>query len=80
MVKYFGTLKIHRTKLNKNCFLLKNIRLGFKWLHDFLGSNYRMTEIQAVIGREQLKTLDRQIKKRNLDSKLIFKWIKRLFL
>ena len=34
-------------------------------LHDDLGSNYRMTEMQAVIGREQLKYLDKQLKVRN---------------
>ncbi len=48
----------------------KNHQTGFKWLHDDLGSNYRMTEIQAVIGREQLKSLDKQIKKRNMIAKL----------
>ena len=48
----------------------KNHKTGFRWIHDYLGSNYRMTEIQAVIGREQLKLLDKQIFKRNLIAKL----------
>ena len=48
----------------------KNHKTGFKWLHDDLGSNYRMTEIQATIGREQLKSLDKQIQKRNLIANL----------
>jgi len=30
---------------------------GFKWLHESFGSNYRMTEIQAVLGRIQLKIM-----------------------
>ncbi len=30
---------------------------GFNWVHDSIGSNYRMTEIQAAIGRLQLKKL-----------------------
>lgn len=30
---------------------------GFRWLHEDFGSNYRMTEIQAAIGRVQLKKL-----------------------
>jgi dTDP-4-amino-4,6-dideoxygalactose transaminase len=38
----------------------------FRWLHDDLGSNYRMTEMQAAIGSDQLKSLDKQVKKRNL--------------
>lgn len=47
----------------------KKHKTGFRWLHNNLGSNYRMTEIQAVIGRQQLKNLDKQIKKRNLIAK-----------
>jgi len=48
----------------------KKYKIGFKWLHDDFGSNHRMTEMQAVIGIEQLKTLDIQIKKRNYISNL----------
>lgn len=38
---------------------------GFRWLHESFGTNWRMTEIQAVVGRIQLKriadwTLSRQ--------------------
>ena len=44
----------------------KQNKLGFKWLHNHFGSNYRMTEIQSLIGRYQLKDLNFQIKKRNL--------------
>ena len=30
---------------------------GFRWLHDSFGSNYRMLEVQAVIGRIQLRRM-----------------------
>jgi dTDP-4-amino-4,6-dideoxygalactose transaminase len=30
---------------------------GFKWLHESFGSNWRMTEMQAAIGRIQLKRM-----------------------
>lgn len=30
---------------------------GFRWLHDSFGTNWRMTEMQAAIGRIQLKKL-----------------------
>lgn len=30
---------------------------GFRWLHDSFGTNWRMTEIQAAIGRIQLKRM-----------------------
>ena len=54
----------------------KKHKLGFRWLHDNHGSNYRMTEIQAVIGRYQLKRLNTQIKKRNLFAKKILNSLK----
>ena len=40
---------------------------GYKFLHEDLGSNYRMTELQASIGRIQLKKLDetQKIRERN---------------
>ena len=31
---------------------------GFRWLHDGVGSNWRMTEMQAALGRIQLGRLD----------------------
>jgi len=37
---------------------------GFKWLHDSFGTNARMTEMQAVIGRIQLKRMSNWHKKR----------------
>ena len=57
------SLKDHG-KNYKSVFYKKH-KTGFRWLHDNSGSNYRMTEMQATIGREQLKLLDKQIKKRN---------------
>lgn len=30
---------------------------GFRWLHESFGTNWRMTELQAVIGRTQLKRM-----------------------
>ncbi len=57
----------------------KKHKTGFRWLHDDLGSNYRMTEMQATIGREQLKFLDKQIKKRNLIANLYLSEFKDYF-
>jgi dTDP-4-amino-4,6-dideoxygalactose transaminase len=50
---------------NYNSVFYKKHKTGFRWLHDNLGSNYRMTEMQAAIGRIQLKTLNNQLKIRN---------------
>jgi dTDP-4-amino-4,6-dideoxygalactose transaminase len=62
------SLKDHG-KNYKSVFFKKH-KTEFKWLHDDLGSNYRMTEMQAAIGRGQLKSLNKQIKKRNLIASL----------
>ncbi len=42
---------------------------GFRWLHDSFGTNWRMTEIQAAIGRLQLKKLPAwlALRQRNAD-------------
>jgi len=61
-----------------SCFVKKH-QIGFKWLHDYLGSNYRMTEMQAAIGREQLKSLPRQIKKRNAIANLYLNGLKEFY-
>ncbi len=41
---------------------------GFRWLHESFGTNWRMTEIQAAIGRIQLQKLPewKRIRQRNL--------------
>ena len=72
------SLKDHG-KNYKSVFYKKH-KTGFKWLHDDLGSNYRMTEMQATIGREQLKSLDKQIKKRNLIANLYLNELKDYYL
>ncbi len=61
---------------NYNSVFFKRHKTGFKWLHDDLGSNYRMTEMQAVLGIEQLKKLDQQIKRRNLIANLYLNGLK----
>jgi len=72
------SLKDHG-KNYKSVFYKKH-KTGFKWLHDDFGSNYRMTEMQAVIGREQLKSLDKQIKRRNIIANLYLNGLKDYYL
>jgi dTDP-4-amino-4,6-dideoxygalactose transaminase len=40
---------------------------GFRWLHDSFGTNWRLTEMQAAIGRVQLRKLEKwvEIRRRN---------------
>ncbi len=61
---------------NYNKVFIKKHKTGFKWLHDSLGSNHRMTEMQALLGRDQLKILDKQINKRNKIANLYLNGLK----
>lgn len=38
--------------------------LGFRWLHESVGSNYRMTEMQSALGLYQLEKVDLWVKRR----------------
>jgi dTDP-4-amino-4,6-dideoxygalactose transaminase len=42
--------------------------IGFRWLHESFGSNWRLTEIQGAIGRIQLKKLDGWVESRRLNA------------
>ena len=45
---------------------------GFRWLHDTFGTNWRMTEMQAAIGRIQLKRMSEwHVARKNNAEKLI---------
>ncbi|TSH76957.1 DegT/DnrJ/EryC1/StrS aminotransferase family protein [Acinetobacter sp. RF15A] len=44
---------------------------GFRWLHDSFGTNWRMMEMQAVIGRIQLKKMPEWTRKRTENAKRI---------
>lgn len=47
--------------------------LGFKWLHDSFGTNWRMTEMQSAIGRIQISRMDTWHQKRKDNAKEILK-------
>ena len=44
---------------------------GFRWLHESFGSNWRLTEVQAAIGRVQLGKLDEWVKRRRANAALL---------
>ncbi len=48
---------------------------GFKWVHESFGSNWRMTEMQAAIGRAQLAKLDEWVRLRRSNAAY---WAQRL--
>ena len=45
---------------------------GFRWLHESFGTNWRMLEVQAVIGRIQLRQIASWTAKRTAHAKTIF--------
>ena len=51
--------------------LEKNNNNEFVWMHDDFGNNFRLTEMQSVIGRVQLKKLEAWIKKRKKNAMTI---------
>lgn len=51
---------------------------GYKWLHQSFGSNYRMLEMQAAIGRIQLKRMGEWSEKRREYAMMIWDAAKRL--
>jgi dTDP-4-amino-4,6-dideoxygalactose transaminase len=50
----------------------ENHSKGFRWLHESFGTNFRMTEMQAAIGRVQLTLMDQWHLKRKENSNLIW--------
>ena len=51
---------------------------GFRWLHEGFGTNWRMTEMQAAIGRVQLRKLPDWVEKRRRNANLLMERFARL--
>lgn len=49
-----------------------------KYYHTMLGWNYRMTDVEAAIGREQLKRLDGMLERRRRNAQLLSKTISKI--
>ncbi|MEP1447052.1 MAG: DegT/DnrJ/EryC1/StrS aminotransferase family protein [Paraglaciecola sp.] len=50
---------------------------GFRWLHESFGTNWRMTELQSVVGLKQLEKMPNWTEKRRKYSQQIFATAKR---
>lgn len=44
---------------------------GFRWLHESFGTNWRLTEPQAAIGRIQLRKLEKWVEKRRRNAAIL---------
>ncbi len=51
---------------------------GFKWLHESIGNNYRMTEIQSAIGRNQLQRLDEWNRIREINAMILYEILNKI--
>jgi dTDP-4-amino-4,6-dideoxygalactose transaminase len=49
---------------------------GFRWLHERIGTNLRMTEIQAGIGKIQIDRLNQWIDLRNRNALILYDYLK----
>ncbi len=47
---------------------------GYRWLHESFGTNWRMTEVQAAIGRVQLKKISDWLDKRRRNADILNKY------
>ena len=45
---------------------------GFRWLHESFGTNWRMTEMQAVIGRIQLRRMPEWTERRRTNCEAVW--------
>ena len=49
----------------------RNHEVGFRWLHESFGTNWRMTEMQAAIGRVQLRKLPAWLDRRRRNAAIL---------
>ena len=68
-IKNYGPTKIVVEIMIKFLIQKKKNNKLFKWIHDYDGTNLRMTEVQAAVGIEQLKNLEKMtnLRERNLN-------------
>ncbi len=45
--------------------------VGFRWVHDSFGTNWRLSGIQAAIGLQQLAKLEQWVEQRNRNAKVL---------
>ncbi len=71
-----GMLLVKKKSVAKLARMLVDQGQSKKYVHSVLGYNYRMTEIQAAVGLEQLKKLDDLNEKRRKNAEFLTKALK----
>jgi dTDP-4-amino-4,6-dideoxygalactose transaminase len=64
----------------KNRVLAQSPAVGqeFRWLHESFGTNWRMTELQAAVGRAKLRHLDEEVATRRRNASALAERLSRL--
>lgn len=63
-----GMITTNDDTIDENCRVIRNHGMRRRYYHDELGFNFRMTDIHAAIGLEQLKKLEQYNKKRQANA------------
>jgi perosamine synthetase len=66
-----GMITTNDEQLAENCRVIRQHGMRRRYYHDELGFNFRMTDIQAAIGLEQLKKLERFNKARQANAQYL---------
>ena len=74
--KFAQSLKDH----GKNFYILNSEKKepGFRWLHEEIGTNMRLTEMQSAIGRNQLKKIAQWNQLRERNALILYETLKDL--
>ena len=73
-----GMITTNNEKIAEKCRLIRNIGMKNQYEYITLGYNFRMNEISAAIGIEQLKKIDFFIEKRRKNAKYLTKKLKNI--
>jgi perosamine synthetase len=73
-----GMITTNDAELNRKCRLLREHGQERKYYHTMLGLNYRMTDVEAAIGIEQLKKLDMFIERRIRNAEFLTKHLSKI--
>ncbi len=63
---------------NRQKYLRIKSKFYFQWIHDEIGSNFRMTELQSALALSQLKNLDKTIIKRKFIANAFINAMKKI--
>ncbi len=73
-----GMITTNDAELNRKCRLLREHGQERKYYHTMLGLNYRMTDVEAAIGIEQLKKLDTFVERRIRNAEFLTRHLSKI--